>query len=280
MKKYFCPILTFCCLLSTQLVNAQIQFRLSHKPNSKTYVVSLIPEKTFNFPDNIVSTAQFTIKVETNRDFMLGNFKELVADEKMMNNGVIKSPELSPKYDYYSYGLQTMGSSNYALTKGKEVELFSFDNLGNDEPMVALIDNDDIMVKSIKKTHINLGNQISLLGVGGGISNAYTGNFHAEMPNDENLANLFSIENVFPNPATDKVSVVWVNNHVANPEGLALLVIDSNTGIITKTENILNAPLGKNNIPLNVSQLKEGTYLFKLQTKFGNSKATHVVIVH
>jgi hypothetical protein len=198
MKYKIVLIIVVCWLITTQLANAQIQFKLTHKADSKTYTVSIIPQKTYQYPDNMISTAQVTLKVETNRDFMVSNFKSTHVEEKWMKNSIVKSPELSPKFDYYSFGLQTMGTLNYSLVKGEEIALFSFDNLGNDEPKVTLIDNEDIMVKSMKKSRIIIGNQISILGENEGLSNAYNGNYKLDEADNNILDKKILINNLFP----------------------------------------------------------------------------------
>lgn len=259
---------------------AQIRFKLSQESDTKTFVVSIIPDKTYSYPDNIVSTAQVTFKIKSKEDFMLSHFKAQNSDESWMTNSIVKSPALAPDYDYYSYGLQTMGSSNYSLEKGKETILFSFENLGKSTVIPELIENTDIMAISVKKTRINLGNQISILGIDGGKKNAYLGNVNKTEDQEINLTvKALEITNLYPNPATDKIQVEWQNNLDLLMDSVEMSVVRSGSGTVLKRFAINDIQAGKNVVELNVSDLVSGNYMLRLESKSSSPVSAHFVLV-
>ena len=259
-------------------IQAQIRFKLSKQGGDKTYVVSLIPDKTYSYPNNIIGTAQITIKVHSKDDFVLSTLKSFNVEEHWMRSSLVRNPILASEYDYYSFGLQTIGSRNYSLIAGKETELFSFENFGNDDVEISLIDTEDIMATSVRKTHINLGNQISVLGIDGGSINAYIGNYSGSTDSPITEKQLL-ISHIYPNPATDKMAVEWINKMPANNEDTELVILDSTTGIVVKSEKISSNVYGKNRVDLMVNTITTGNYLLKIQNRLFSSGSIHFSVI-
>lgn len=272
----YSTIMLLLMILSSEM-RAQIRFKLTKQADNKTYVASVIPDNTYSYPNNIIGTAQMTFKIHSKADFVISNLKSFNDEEKWVQNSIVKNPLLASEYDYYSYGLETMGSRNYSLVAGKETALFSFENLGNDDDGIILIDNTDIMAKSVQKTHINLGNQISILGIDGGLSNAYTGNYSGTGDSPISGKPLL-IRNIFPNPATDKIAVEWINNMQANSEETEFVILDSSTGIVVKSEKISSNFHGKNKMELMINTINSGNYLLKIQNNLLSSESVHFSI--
>jgi len=93
------------------------------------YIVSLIPDTTWNFPLNIVGTAQVTVKVPTG-GFLVGDITEIIPGLVFGKTGRDNSPIEDPNFDYLSFGLRSQGTSRITFQKGEKVGLFSFQNIG------------------------------------------------------------------------------------------------------------------------------------------------------
>jgi len=261
-------------ILSSE-VDAQIRFKLTKQADNKTYVASFVSDKTYSYPDNIVATAQITFKVRTKDDFVISDLKPFNTEERWMKNSIIKNHLLASGYDYYSFGLATMGSHNYSLVAGKETKVFSFENLGTEDVELILIDNADVMATSVQKTHINLGNQINVFGgPGDGLGNAYIGNY-SDSESSPISEKQLSITQVSPNPATDKMAVEWINNMQANSEDTEFVILDSSTGIVIKSEKVSFNLHGKNKVDLMVNTIAPGNYLLKIQNRLLSSASIH-----
>jgi hypothetical protein len=257
-------------LISGQVVG-QIKYQLKLDENLKTYHVYALSEKSYKSPHNLISTAQITFKVKSGSDFKFTNLHSASESDVWDLNGVLKSPSLAPSYTYYSVGLQTMGTSHYALKEGELIELFSFENTGIENPQIQLISETDVMVQNQKTTKINIGNQINLLGVSSGLQNAYSGN------TGESGVSVLSLQEIYPNPAIDRLKVKWDNRLAEEPSELSLQLIDATTGITVQEESV-DPSYGKHEASVELKSVKLGGYLLKLQSKNFSSKALHVVV--
>lgn len=273
----YSSIIFFGVILSSE-IQAQIRFKLVKQADNKTYVFSLIPDKTYLYPNNIIGTAQITFKVHSKDDFVMSNLKTFNDEERWMKNSIVKNPILASEYDYYSFGLETMGSRNYSLVAGKETQAFSFENLGSNQVEISLIDNADIMVTSVRKTHINLGNQINVLGIEGGLVNGYLGNYTGADDSPTVEKSLW-ISQVYPNPSTDKMMVEWVNHCQAKDDDTEFIILDSTTGRVVKTEKVLANAYGKNSMELIINTINSGSYLLKIQNKSLSSASIHFSVI-
>ena len=270
-------------LVGTSIASyAQIRFKLTQKTDKKTYVVSVVPEKTYNYPNNIISTAQITFKVMSKANFVPGNFTTSNSEERWMKNSVVKSHPLAPQFDYYSYGLETMASTNYKLNAGEETFLFSFETLGDVNLKIQLIDNEDIMAKSVRKTKVNLGNQINILGHGEGLENAYAGNLKTSYINQEtgvSDSNELRIQRISPNPASEKIQIDWINNlDEDKTDNLEMIVVEAGTGRTMQTVS-LPSSIGKHITELQVSDFSKGMFLLRIQDKNNSSNAEKFILI-
>lgn len=261
---------------------AQIRFKLTQKEDKKTYIVSVVPEKTYKYPNNIISTAQITFKVVSKASFIPSNFTTANPEERWMKNSIVKSNPVAPQFDYYSYGLETMASTNYKLNAGEETFLFSFETLGDNDLKVQLIDNDDIMAKSVRKTKVNLGNQINILGHGDGLENAYAGNLKTSYVNPETGMsdnNELRIEKISPNPASEKIQVDWINNlDEEKTDNLEMIVVEAGTGRMMQKVS-LPSSIGKHVTELQISDFTKGMFLLRIQDKNNSSNAEKFIVI-
>ncbi len=131
------------------------------------YVVSLIPDTTWNFPFNIVGTAQITIKIPTG-GFIVGDITDLIDGVSFFNTGRDNSPEEEPTFDYLSFSLGSQGTSRIPFQKGQKVGLFSFTNIGIcPNGNISLMDNMNDPFSSPNSKQSNPGQQMTVSGFGG-----------------------------------------------------------------------------------------------------------------
>ncbi len=130
------------------------------------YIVSLISDTTWNFPFNIVGTAQVTIKVPTG-GFLVGDLTELISGVSFAKTARDNSPTEDATADYLSFGLRSQGTSRITFQKGEKVGLFSFQNIGTcPDGTLSLMDNltDPFSPPNSKQT--NPGQQMTVSGFG------------------------------------------------------------------------------------------------------------------
>ena len=188
--------------LGSLTANAQVKFRIQLLSDQKSYQISMVPETTWGFPENITSTAQITIVCEAG-GFLPKNVVSLSPDVEWEYNSRTFAPTENPAYDYFSFGMKTLGTSKLNYQNGVEVPLFTFENeldcAGGD---VRLINNglDPLMQNPDSKS--NVGNYISIFGANGDAYTGFAGTGWAPCANttntDEvNFQNSFAIA---PNP--------------------------------------------------------------------------------
>lgn len=256
--------LAIVALLAGTAINAeaQVKFKISRKDDLKTYVVSMLPERTLQGVRNTVGTAQVTLRVKSDKAFILKNLKSANQDADWQTGALMKSPDGAGDFDYISINLKSVGTKAYTFTEGKEIELFSFQNAGEQvDASVELIDNlNDDIVKT-NGTKFNIKNHISVLGFGN--KNAYSGNADSMM-NPEEVAKKLRIQKVFPNPAVDRTTVVYENLLDTTEGDLFVTIIDSRSSneLIRKK---IKMGAGEYSIDLTLEGLSEGSYLVHIE---------------
>ncbi|GAB3741807.1 T9SS type A sorting domain-containing protein [Spirosoma lituiforme] len=252
---------TFCLALIVSGLSlsaqAQVKFKLT-RSDAGTYTVSLVPDKALADRQAITGTMQVTMKVKATEGFVLGSIKSLQPEVDWDKGTVIKSPDGASDYDYVSVALQSMATRQFSYATGKEVPLFTFQNVGEEAASVQLIDNNKDPLVLTKGNKFNVQNHISVLGFGR--TNAYTGNLADDTPGNKKVG----LKQVYPNPAKDRVTVTWVN-YLNGFEGqIALLVADAGTGKIVSQETSYMRS-GSNSKELSVEQLPVGQYIIYLE---------------
>ena len=263
MSKILLIFLVSCvCSISTK---AQVKFKLTRQADSQTYTVSMVSEKTYEGSQNITGTAQVTLKVGATNNFIIRELTSLQAEISWVNNATISNNALAPENTYISFGMQTMAHNVFKYKKGEEILLFTFKNVGDIKAETSLLNNEqDIMAQSAQKTKYNLKNYISIIGFGYG--NAYLGNIEPVqmLPNDA-MKTYMQIQNIYPNPATDKVIISW-ENRLADSDDikkLEILIFDI-TGL-EKIRKSVSSSYGKQSQEIILPELKAETYFVKLQ---------------
>ncbi len=253
-------------MAAISLTSAQVQFKLTMLEDGETYQVSLIPEKSWEHPYNITSTAQVTVKVPTN-SFEVTDLVSLQLDVDWQDNSRSDAPAEAPATDYISFGLASLGTVNFNYEAGVEMPLFTFKNALPCAGSVILMDNADDPFMAPNSRRANVGNSITIFGARG---EAYRGNAvdYTEVPCQANLttnveATEIVIEStkVYPNPAINEVFVDlnWTNGTTDGD-----LVIMDATGKEMKRQAV-NLTDGFNKVQLGVDQLTFGIYSIEVQ---------------
>lgn len=241
---------------------AQVKFKITRKDDLKTYVVSMLPEQTLKGAKNTIGTAQVTLRVKSDKEFILNNLKSLNSDADWQTGAAMKSPGGASDYDYVSINLKTVGSKAFTFTEGQEVELFSFQNAGEQlDASVELIDNQNDELIKAHGSEFNVRNHISVLGYGH--RNAYSGNA-GSLLNPEDIAKKLRIQKVFPNPAVETTTVVWENLLDETAGDLFLTVIDSRSSRELLRKKV-KMGAGEFSIDLSLEDLTEGSYLVHIE---------------
>lgn len=241
---------------------AQVKYKITRKDDVKTYVVSMLPEQTLKGAKNIVGTAQVTLRVKADKSFVLNDLKSANQEADWQIGATLKSPDGASDYDYISINLKNIGSRAFAFTEGKEIELFSFKNEGEQtDANVELIDNEKDVFIQKRGTEFNMRNHISVLGYGH--RNAYSGNT-TSLLNPEDVSKKLRIQKVFPNPAVEKTTIVY-ENLLDNTAGeLFVTIIDSRSSRELVRKKV-STGAGQFSIDLSLEDLSEGSYLVHLE---------------
>lgn len=277
MSKILLIFLVTCvCSIS---MKAQVKFKLTRQADFQTYTVSMVSEKTYVGSQNITGTAQVTLKVGATNNFNIRELTSLQSEITWVNNATISNNVLAPEYTYVSFGMQTMGHNVFKYKKGEEILLFTFKNVGDIKAEVSLLNNEkDIMAQSVQKTKSNIKNYISIIGFGYG--NAYSGNIEpTQILPEDSIKTFIQIQNLYPNPATDKVIICW-ENRLADTDDikkLEILIFDV-TGL-EKIRQSASSSYGKQSQEIILPGLKSGTYFVKLQRDEKYSTQTYKFIV-
>lgn len=165
------PILFFLILIiNTISVFGQITGNLTYSPETKTYLVSVIPNQNLSSPQNITNTAQITLKA-TSGSFDISSLVSL--------NGIwtkaatINSPIESPNFDYHVFILGAL-LTNPTIEAGLPIPLFSFSNNKECQGSIELVNNFSDEFWPPNSMDANIGNQLTVVGFGN--DNAYEKN--------------------------------------------------------------------------------------------------------
>ena len=216
-KIFSLTLLLFGCYLISY---SQIQFKIDLLNDKDLYQVSLVSDQDFTYPNNIIGTAQISIKAPV-LGFELGEITSLLENVSWESNAIIAAPEEAKDFQYIAIGLSSTGVP-FPLTKAVEIPLFTFKNMaGNCPGEVALIDNNQDAFLPPNSRNANIGNQITPFGcLNLTNKNAYSGNLETGIANcllstslellDKNIVLDMA---VYPNPADDwlKLTIHSVN---------------------------------------------------------------------
>lgn len=155
---------------------AQISFELELLSDNMTYQVSMTPDATYVFPDNLTSSGQVTIRAPHGTGdfrFETVDLTMSIDDTQWVQNTRVDAPMEAPNWDYVSFGMLSITES-YEYQTGVQIPMFTFKNGG-----MACVDSIELVVNEDpffppNSQNANIGNSLTVLG--GGLMNAYTSN--------------------------------------------------------------------------------------------------------
>ena len=247
---------------------SQIQYKISLLNGVDLYQVSLISSQDFNYPNNIIGSAQVSIKTPS-ASFSLGAVNSLMSDIEWANNVTIVSPEEAEDYQYLSFVIENTGV-DFLLKKGIELPLFTFKNkLGSCAGAVALIDNDTEVFLPPNSRNANIGNQITPFGclnlsnknayignIAGGVADCFLSTSLAELENQPTLYLALS-----PNPTENWLNIT-INTNVLN-EDIELQLWHTD-GQLIQTKRLEQSLDNSMQLDFDVNALPTGTYFIRL----------------
>jgi hypothetical protein len=278
MKKIILSLIVFATFSS---VNAQIQYKLTRLPDNVTYMVSIVPQATWSFPKNVVTTAQVTVRVPVNSRFIAGRITTLVPTTQWMDNAYLEHPVGDVTHNYITFNLQTIGTKAFTFESGRELPLFTFQNIGTScFGTMELVDNQSVTTKAVIAGGYNVGQHIGTLGAGG---EAFLNNINAIVncengtKNEDLNAGIFKITKLYPVPAQSELQVEWqASDKMA--ENVYLIVHNVLGAVVFKqlVKNTKTLQINK----FDVSKWSDGMYTLQLQSNKSISIAKTFVVYH
>lgn len=142
-----------------------VYYELELLPDGR-YQVVLHSDTTWGFPQNITSNMQVTFKAPTG-SLQIGDFRNDLPSVVFAATGTFIAPAEDPASDYFTFGLQTTGTSNITYQKGLRLPLFSFTNEGTcSGDSLRLMQNSADPFFPPNSQNANVGQQLSVFGYG------------------------------------------------------------------------------------------------------------------
>lgn len=142
-----------------------IQLELEQLENGD-YLISMTSDTTWEFPNNVVSTAQITLKVPTGQ-FEIGSFTNLIESVIFFESSTITQPKEAPEYNYISIGLGSQGTSDIPFEKNRKVNLFTISNSKDcTTGTISLMNNFTDPFILPNEQDANVGQQLTVFGFG------------------------------------------------------------------------------------------------------------------
>ncbi len=271
-------ILGFLVFLTLE-IQAQVKLKLSLLSDQRTYVVSMIPDDSWEAPMNMVGSSQIVMQMDASGRFQAGEIRSLIPGLNWTDNAYIDKPGSAPDYNFVCFALKEQGTKKIPFIAGVETPLFSFVNLEADcVGEIRLVENNFPHVKKVvEQDHFNITQNIAVLGARG---NAFTGITEqgavncltVEPPKKERI--MASQLSAFPIPATDVLHVLWKNEPGASFK--RLLVYDF-MGKLMVSQKIAEAS-EVFQISLDVSTYPSGLYTAKLIHHTGEGQNLRFIV--
>lgn len=265
------------CLAQSAL--AQVRYNLSLLPDQRTYLVSMVPDQSWDAPLNAVGSAQVVVKLNADKNFLAGQIKSLVQGISWVDNAYIERPASAPESNFICFALNERGTKNINFQEGVETPLFTFVNLEPDcIGALELVDNNDPQIQAvIYKDQINITQSITVLGARG---DAYTGILNGRtdctlLSTSTDAKEIVKNLRMYPVPASDVLQVAWENLPGSSADKL---LINDMLGRQMLLEN-LSATGGEQQLRLNVADFPTGLYTATLLNSTGDKQAFRFVVI-
>ena len=127
-------------------------------------MVSMIPDTTWEFPFNLVSTAQFTIKAPTG-SFSIDTIINIIDAVVFFETSTFEQPIEAPNFDYISIGLGSQGTDRIPFERDVRVDLFIMRNAQTcNSGSITLMNNFSDPFFPPNEQDANVGQQITVAG--------------------------------------------------------------------------------------------------------------------
>ncbi len=150
-------------LMTGDTIDCLIDLELDQIENGD-FVVSMIPDTNWEFPNNVVSTAQVTIKAPQGQ-LEIGEITNLLPNVIFFVIGTDTTPVEAPEFDYISIALGSQGTAGIPFQKGEKIALFSFNNSKTcNIGVITLMDNQTDPFFPPNTKNANVGQQLTVAG--------------------------------------------------------------------------------------------------------------------
>ena len=280
MKKLILSLIASAAL--TSAITAQVKFKLTRMNDNQSYMVSMVSDATWMFPQNVTTTAQVSLRLPSNAHFIAGDITSLVPETRWVDNSYLEKPVGDASSNYILFGLQNIGTPAFSYEAGKELPLFTFRNIGTTcFGSIELTDNSLETTNAVVLGGYNIGQHIGTVGAQG---EAFTSNMansrvvcQGTTTGAQDLDAPLSISKGFPIPASTDLTVEWQLN---NPklENLKLEVTNA-VGQVVETKALAQGT-GLQTTKFEVKDWAEGVYFFRLTSNAGVSSPKSFVVAH
>ena len=261
MKKIVIGGFLFGMVSFCQPLFSQVEFKIQQMAKTEYYTLSAFSSVDWAGPQSLVSTAQVTIKVATG-GFEILAVQNLNTTARWQVNGRTNAPKEDPEFDYIYFGLTDFGTASLHFEKDKEVTLFAFKAGGRCTGGVALVDNKTDKFMGKNSMHVNIGNQMTVLGAGG---DAFVGNRDGGKAGcfESSLNHVVANEIlIFPNPVLGN-EVEFSFENTGTEDASAQVVLYNIMGQRIYFEKFTAKP-GINQRKLDVSEWPIGVYQMEI----------------
>jgi hypothetical protein len=266
----------------TSALTAQVKFKLTRMNDNQSYMVSMVSDATWMYPQNVTTTAQVSLRLPANTHFIAGDITSLVPETRWVDNSYLEKPTGDAGSNYILFGLQNIGTPALAYEAGKELPLFTFRNIGTTcFGSLELTDNSAQTTNAVVLAGYNIGQHIATLGARGEafLSNVVGSKVVCQgtATGTEDLDAPLSISKGFPIPAATELTVEWQLNN-SKLENVKMEVTDA-VGKTIQTKALVQAT-GIQTTKFDVKDWAEGVYFFRLTSNNGVSSPKSFVVVH
>lgn len=274
--KYFILIGLATCVC--QNLSAQVRLNLSLLPDHQTYLVSMIPEHSWDAPLNMVGSAQIVLQFHVGKLFLAGQIKSLIPGVTWTDNAYIESPASASEYNFACFALNELGTKNIPFQANVETPLFTFVNL---EPecvgVLELVDNNSSIIQNIVNTdRLNVTQNITVLGArGNAVTGIENGSADCAALYIKGTKTIVHNLHIYPVPATDVLHIFW-ENHAAG-RASKLLVSDMLGRLVTQEKTSEN--IGEQHIELDVATYPTGLYMASFFNEVGDRQSFRFVVI-
>lgn len=263
MRRFLTTLLIISLIIPA--VSAQIYYEIEFNTDVEEYVLSVHSDDAWEKPYNRTSTAQITIKSPSGT-FFPDEVISLIPNVLWEHNSSYYAPEESSDYDYFSFGLSSLGTDEIKYEKGAKIPIISFKNKYDCSDLVNLVDNESDAFMYPNKSGANIGNHITVLG--SFKANSYSGNINettipcSKIEKEDHKYLLKEHFSVFPNP-TKTITNLSSDWPFENTDATATLLDLGGKSIISKDIQLIE---GSNQFEFDLTHLSAGIYYIKISS--------------